>query len=418
MRYIILTIALLGALLTACTGPGTSQPTSTPTTAPPTAVTTVPTTAPTSAPLPSATPNPSPTQAVAPTASSEPTQPAPTPGTVSTLPRDAIWVRNDTVLTMGGNTPPLDLLSTGHTPLPFISQAAPDGSFFAFVEDRPERRGLVLLDMRSGESRFLDIGAVIGVRFSPDSRSLALTTLKEPNWQVQVLDLASGELRLLREGALMAQSPDSLPTVPVPVAWTADGLIAQGIVYATGAPPQNLVLIDLASGELRTLRDSPHLGAFVAPNGRVAALITGRVGIGEAPVNGIVLLDLSSGQETVLVPEAQQLIGAIRLSPDGTQVLYGTSPAGPRVNRIHLINADGSGEQSLGFEGYGIASEYRDIAWQNNETILLLVVDVDGNLRLHAAPAERLHPPLFQTLADYGPVGPGGVQQIVYIPGQ
>lgn len=402
---------LAGALLAGCAGgPAAPAPTATPTAAP---------TAPaTSTPVPS-TPSPAPA-----TPTSTPATPTPAPATPTPdasgaiLPANAVWVGTSAgLITAQLGEATLDLGASGYTDLYRQMWAAPDGSSVAFIVNQPERSGLVVVDAANGESRFFAVGQIITISFAPDSRSLALAIIEDQSWSLEALDLANGERRVIQEGSLIVRTA-ALPLIPAPVAWTETGLVVEAILYATDAPPQNLALIDPASGESRTLRAESHLRAVVAADGRSAFLVTGALPIGATPLNGLIHLDLVSGQETLVVTETEQLISALAPSPDGRRILYGAgADYGSGIERLVLVNADGSGEQRSEMSAFSEVGQVRAVAWRDNATTLALT-SANGQLQGFVAPAENFDPAQFQPLYDFGPIAPDQTAAIIYVPRQ
>lgn len=372
--------ALIVALALSACGPSTPSaeaPTTVPTTAPaqPTAAPAQPTTAP-------AQPTTAPTQ---PTAA--PAQPTSEPIPTTALPNDVAWIRvGDSVY---GDDEQLDFRERG-LPLPGSRLlAAPNGGYIAYASQDNQ---LVVIDAL----RFSPVlenaqvaGLPIGFAFSPDGRSLAVTTLDQQNhWQLQVLDLAGGPARILADGQAIATSGDDLPLVPMPIAWRANGLFVQNVLWASDALPQGLTLIDPASGATQVLRKDTHIAAYPSPSGGQVALVIGELRIGEPPTAGISILDLASGQEQALVPVEQRFVKQLRWSPDGARLLYASSISYESgMTTIAVQSADGANAQALdvGISG-ALRDAYADAAWLNDTTMLLLTVTGENFARLDGLP--------------------------------
>lgn len=337
-----------------------------------------PTQAPTSAPAtslpeptgaPPATKLPEPTSAptVPPTA-----QPTPTLTRVALLPNDMPWVFRSGIIF--GDDESLDFQQLGYPAPGFRFLVAPNGAYIAYIsqEDR-----LVVIDMLSRaattpEQRDMHI---VGFSFSPDSRALAY---RDANGPLQIIDLSSGQKQTIPE-----PQHDQQPILS-PVEWTSAGLIVERLLWGSDALSQGLALIDPVSGTLTPMRERDHLRAVVSPDGRRIALVTGNLPIGAAPSAAILLLDIASGHETTIVPERQQVIKALRWSPDGSRLLYAESLEYQHpVTRLHVLNADGTNEQVLEVGGKAGGPAFSDLGWRDNATVLLLSAEGGQRLELY-----------------------------------
>src|SRR5262245_6049166 len=63
----------------------------------------------------------------------------------------------------------------------------------------------------------------------------------------------------------------------------------------------------------------------------------------------IVVLDLATGRETIVAEDADESdLRSARWSPDGTRIVYNTSPADdPGTQRLFIVNADGTGRHQI-----------------------------------------------------------------------
>ncbi len=373
-RLAIPTIALL---LAAC---GPASQASAPTDPPPTA-------APPATALPPAT-------AVPPTAAPEPTaEPRATAAPPTVAPANALlatdmpWVYH--AGTIYGDDETFELAARSLPEPAYGMRASPNGAFVAYIAIGG---GLALVDMRSGASALGGdqlAGEVAGFAFAPDSSALAATTIGASAWRLSVLDLASGKLRVLLEGELGGQNGPAL--VASPASWTADGLFAQLLLWGTDAPPQDVLLIDPANTNARTLRKGPHLGIYPAPSGGRVAVVTGTRPIGGQPTSGISILSAAGGPAQELVPEAPAAVLGLHWSPDSSRLLLATAAsydAPATTLRLLPIAGGAVREQTLGEAGGGAV--YTDLGWRDNATLLLLSTEAGRYLKLYSLPADQL----------------------------
>jgi Tol biopolymer transport system component len=295
-----------------------------------------------------------------------------------------------------------------------------DGAYLAYVN----RDGmLAIVDMRNQRSLIGPgeaIGQPTGMAFSPDGRSLALTVLEgNDTWRLQLRDLQSGAMRTLLEGATFASGPnDTLPLIPSPVAWTPNGLFVEHLLWGTDAPPSDVALIDPADGAKRMLREDAHVTIYPSHDGTKVAVVTGALRLGEPPTTGIAVLDVASGEEQEIVPVQQGLIRKVRWSPDGAKLLYAVSAdyQAPAAS-IHARNADGSNPQAIEAGGPGVKAAYADIAWQDDQTALLLSPEADGNVHLYTLPLATFDIAALQPVASFARQQPDQpVDEIIYTP--
>jgi hypothetical protein len=414
-RHTLASILLLALALAAC-GPaaGTQAPTAVPdtaTTAPTTITAPEPTAAPTSAPA--TEPTSEPTAAPEPTAVPDPTRPP----SANALPNDVPWFRLGKEIY--GDDEQVDFDKYGLPRPAFGVRAAPDGAYIAYLTEEGK---LAIFDTQRYDSYIRpaeSIGEVVGFAFSPDSRSLALTTLGADNtWALQLRDIASGTTQKVVEGLLTTNTAsDPLPLVVRPIAWSPDGLIADHVLWASDAPPRNVALVNMADGSIRTLREKDHVNVFPSYDGTKVAIVTGYMGMGEPPQNGLTILDVASGQEQAIVADGQRLIRQVRWSPDDAMLLYADADDYQSSTvMIHAMNADASNEQVIAVGSQAVQMIYADVAWLDNQTVLLLSVDLD-DFRLDRVPTAGFKPSNIQTIAS-GPRGQAepATMQIIYTP--
>jgi hypothetical protein len=418
-RYTLLGGLLLAVALAAC-GPsaGVQTPTAMPDTpAATTAATAEPTLAPTEAPQPTLAPTEAPTAVLqatsAPTAAADQTPPPPT----SALPNDVPWFR----LGQGihGDDEAIDFDKYSLPRPAFNVQAAPDGAYIAYMTEQGK---LTVIDSQRFASLIgpdESIGEVIGYTFSPDSRSLALTVVNGDNsWSLQTRDIATGTTQTVISGQLHPTSAnDPLPLAIRPIAWTAAGLVADHVLWASDAPPRDLGVVNLADGSTRLLREGDHVDIYASRDGAKVAIVTGRLGMGEPPQTGLAILDVASGQEQEIVPIAQRLFRQVRWSPDATKLLYAdTDNYQSSTVWARIVNADGTDEQEIAVGSQAVQLTYADVAWLDNQTALLLSADGD-NFRLDRVPVADFKPSSILTIAA-GPRDQADTtaMQIIYTP--
>ena len=417
----LLALALLAA---GCAAPGSDAqaPAATPVpapTQPAPAATQPPAPTATTAPVPTATAIPAATATTAPaTAQPAPTEaPAqPTAEPIVLLPASKIWFRiANTIIAAGDSGRKIDLESLDFPEIMGRAVAAPDGSYVAYVNLQDK---LTLLDM-SGGARALPDGRDIhpvGFSFSPDSRSLAFTLTDGQTWQLQVLDLAGGDVRTLMEGASLPTG-DRPSLTPRPLAWTVDGLIVDRILWASDAPPADLAIIDPADGSERVLHEGQHIEAIATADGAKIALVTGELRIGEPPSVAIKVLDVGSGGATEIAPTQQGLVKTLRWSPDGTKLLYALSEdySSP-VTSVIAVNADGSNPQRVDFGVQGFELAVHDLAWRDATTPLVLLTNQAGQVELDALPVDAFDATGLRPLGEFGEPVEGQIPQILYVP--
>ncbi len=405
---------ILGLALAACgpAGPSSQPPAASATAAP--AATTPPTAQPTVAPtiVPTAQPTIAPAAPTAPVATNTPTTPV---GAVF-IPTDMPWVRSGgTIL---GDDEQFDFREHGLPAPAYQFQTARGGAYVAYISQEGK---LAVIETRTGRNLIRDEDSIVqpaGLAFSPDGRSLALTSIGQDRWSLLVRDLQSGTMRTVLEGPTVATSNDALPLVASPVEWVAAGLIVENFLWGTDAPPQNVALVNIADGSTRSLRKGQHIAVYPSPDGSRVAVVSGTLRIGEPPTAEIAILDVAAGRQTAIVPSRQALVKALRWSPNGTKLLYVVSndhqaPA----TTIHALDVDGSNDQVIEVGVPGVRAAYSDIAWRDDTTALLLSAEFDDYLHLYALPLSSFDVAGLQPLAAFDRRSAGQAPaEIVYVP--
>ncbi|HEU5012768.1 MAG TPA: hypothetical protein VFT66_09505 [Roseiflexaceae bacterium] len=414
-----------GALLLAClTGCETAQP-SAPDTSAPTSVaastepalppkpTVEMATQPAATSMPTAAPTVPPT--VPPTAA-----PTEVPTSTALLPADDIWVQSaHVVLPLADSSAPLDFAQRGYPAPVYWPRAAPNGAYIVYGT---EQGGLALVDVRAGASRTLveDGTGVAGYSFSPDARQLAITTITDTNWTLHVRDLENNGAQVLRSGSTVLTDTAPLPLVPGPVAWTANGIVVRNLLYASDAPPRDLTVINPShpsNTNDRQIYEGAFIDAYVSPDGSRFAVVTGtRPMGGGVPTTQIKVVDQQGKEFATIRDEQPGLLRALAWSPDGTMLLYALAPDYETPNvTLHLVHADASNAQELDLVAQGISASFRDIAWRDNATVLLLT---EGEqLQLDAVPVDNFSATARQPLRTFQDQHPGnGNARILYVP--
>ncbi|HEY0604973.1 MAG TPA: hypothetical protein VGD58_18790 [Herpetosiphonaceae bacterium] len=312
------------------------------------------------------------------------------------LPLDEPWVRTgNRVVGIADGLPTLTLPQNPAGGPPNVV-VAPSGKRIAYTEasgaNSSEQR-LVVLNLDSGIRREIPLGRnglVFGSVFSPDSERLAYSVVFSDalgRYEFRVLDLASGNSSVRLQG--------SAGPMPVVVTWNRGGLFVRKILYASDAPPQGLFLVDLQSNTLQTIYDGINYGAEPSPDGQKIALVTGDLPIGSPPRTMLSVLDRKTGRTTTIEAQAQQFVGNVSWSPDGSRLVYSrTLDNGARISTINVSAPDGTSKQALrlsagSFPGEG---QIQDLAWRNNQSLLLLIRESQQRSSVFTVALDRFDP--------------------------
>ncbi len=330
------------------------------------------------------------------------------------LPANRIWVHTPGRIT--ALAPDRQSVSLPQAPVQPDVLTAPNGSLLAYAElsaaGRFER--LVGVTARTGERRVLYTASGANIMrpvFAPDSRTLAFSVVVGEGWRLHTLDLRNGRVRVLQQGALRDR-------MLMPVAWTSAGLIAHQILWASDAPANGLFLVDAARGTVRALNDADHWTAAPSPDGKRIAIVSGvdlPAGPGVATDMTLSILNKDTGGARAIVVHAPFHLGAIAWAPDGSKLLYIATNSATRVRTLHVVNADGSGDQALAFNPAGRQGQLRDARWQGNGTLLVLA----GGQRatnLYTAPSNRLNAASLKLAGSFPGASNQATAQIVYAP--
>jgi Tol biopolymer transport system component len=282
---------------------------------------------------------------------------------------------------------------------------APNAARVAYSENQPGKLGLSLLDLDSGTHEFIP-DAAFGAQFAPDSLAIAYTTADQTGGRIVVRDLTEGTERTLYEG--------DIQHIYLPVAWTPQGLYLERIILNSDAPPQGLFVVDPAGGEPQVVREEDFVEVAISVDGRKAAFVTGFLGVGAPGRAGIALRDLGTGQEQVAVEERPGMIRFVRWSPDATQLLYSAAEDyGAAVRAFHLVDAASLEGRTVALDDLGLSGALHDAAWRDSATLLLLIADAGGELRLYEVPSSTSSPGVANLLGSFGSLSQGQSAQIL-----
>jgi Tol biopolymer transport system component len=166
-----------------------------------------------------------------------------------------------------------------------------------------------------------EMGQILTGRWSPDGTRIAYALFevrdrRTPASEIVVVNAdGSNPRRVLNtEGAgMFFQAP----------VWDRDGqhLYVLHIAQSSEQRMRRIARVNVESGELTTVTE--EIGQFdISPDGRSLALI--RAATGPA---GILLIDLQSGEQRVLIPDrAYETITALRFDPGGERIIFSAAP--------------------------------------------------------------------------------------------
>jgi hypothetical protein len=263
-------------------------------------------------------------------------------------------------------------------------EVAPDGSWATYAENEPGSIGLVLRNLRDGSETRIP-GQVFRATFSPGSRTVVYSVIGQNGWSLLAKALPDGEPRVITErttGHLLG-----------PLAWTEDGILAEEIIWASDAPPQGLVLVDPEDGTSSVIRGDNYLQARSTRDGAHIAFVTGVQMIGAPGEAGILVQDRATGTGQQIVPQHAGMISSLGWSPDASQLFYVPATFAENtivVDDIHIITADGTNDRPLSIAEAEIQGIFRDAAWRDDDTLLVLTADAGGTVRLYEIAATDL----------------------------
>jgi dipeptidyl aminopeptidase/acylaminoacyl peptidase len=240
---------------------------------------------------------------------------------------------------------------------------SPDGQRIAFVWDRENLSDIYVMPSAGGWPGRMStergptppwIGEI--PRWSPDGRWLAFTMQNH----VHIVPVAGGLPCLISDFAEAASSPVWLPD--------SSGLI----VGVERHESENLLLTDREGRWPRALTTGPgdDIDARPSPDGRCVAFV--HYPHDDLNRLDIKLIDLTTGQVSLLAAAPQQKNWEPRWSPDGSLLAFLSQRSG--WNEIWLIRPDGGGLRQLTHLGHEVA----DLAWSPDGVRLACTVNRNG----------------------------------------
>lgn len=168
--------------------------------------------------------------------------------------------------------------------------------------------------------------------WSPDGTQLALQTTRDGDWEIYVVDVATGDARNITQSR---GSSDMYPN------WSPDGDVVH---YSTRSGQDALWLtnpVDLTAQDLTSADDCrPDYHPSISPQGDVMAYRADCTGNGD-----IHLLDFASGVRTNLTADSPRTDRYPAFSPDGEQILFVSARDGNE--EIYVMDADGNNVRNL-----------------------------------------------------------------------
>lgn len=230
------------------------------------------------------------------------------------------------------------------SPYPILSPAwAPDGNRIAYVSFESRTSSAIYIQDRQKGSR-VKVIARKGINgapgFSPDGERLAVALSYQGDLDIYVLDIASGNLRRVTEGA-------SIDTEPV---WADDDTL---IFTSDRSGGPQLYRVAASGGRASRLTFDGRYNAdpAVSPDGGTVAFVHGA-----GPGFQIAAIDLDSGLFQTLTQGT--LDESPTFSPNGQMIMYATEKDGRGT--LGAVSLDGSVIQSLSLEDGG---NVREPAW-------------------------------------------------------
>ncbi|HZG65188.1 MAG TPA: hypothetical protein VEZ12_00490 [Herpetosiphonaceae bacterium] len=328
------------------------------------------------------------------------------------LQTDSVWIlTGDRVIGLSEGNPQMPVQAQGGV------RAAPDGSRVVYNEGEPgsQQSRLVVKSTITGDVEQLANleGGAINPVFSPDGGSLAYTSVNGmTGWQLIVVDLRSNEGRVLQSGAF-AEGQSWL--VSVPQQWTDAGLVVSQAAWFGEINSSGLSRVDPASGAVTPLYQKAGLSATLSPDETKVAAVAGSLPMGGPGNLTLTIVDLASGQE-VVAAEGLPGLWTPEWSPDGERLAYVDTSFESAESTLRLFNVDGSPAGVLQFGPGSRAGVLRDVAWRDNQTLVLVVVD-GMSVRVYEVGAAELEQGEPREVAVFdAETSPGTPHEVVYVP--
>lgn len=217
---------------------------------------------------------------------------------------------------------------------------SPDGRFIVMDRGISEGRGsLVIVEVSSGKERTLlsdeDSSNPItpqGPSWSPDGSKIAFYS---GEGDIYVIDSLGGLVtKILNSGRKCGYTQPEWSSDGTDVAYRRDGVCKRGIYVTSGEGGRSSRL---------TAQPGDSQPSW-SPDGSSVAFSRDTEDGAE-----LVVLDISSREEKILMEVAGGFISSPSWSPDGTAIVFASTHPGPMS--LWIINADGSGERPLVSDG-------------------------------------------------------------------
>ena len=329
------------------------------------------------------------------------------------LRRDSVWIAiGQRVIGLSESQPEMPI-STSLTGV----RVSPDGSRVVYNAGDPGTPSARLIVQSTETEEVVELavleGGAINPVFSPDSNRVAYAHVNQMRgWQLKMVDLQTNEERVLQEGVF---GQGGRMSVLVPQQWTAGGLIVSKVSWFGETNTSGLYQVDPATGGLGTIWEQSALTLTLSPDGRSVALVAGSLPMGGPGNITLSVVDIASGKTQVA---REQLAGlwTPEWSPDSTKLAYVDSFFETGASILYVVNADGTAVGELRFGPDGQPGMLRDIAWRDDGTLLLVVID-GGRVVVSEVPAGDLQQALPSELAAFdAEMGPGTPHEVVHVP--
>jgi len=329
------------------------------------------------------------------------------------LRRDSVWIATGRrVIGLSEGQPEMPI----GAPLMGL-RVSPDGSRLVYNagETNTSSAQLTVQSTQTGEATPLAVieGGAINPVFSPDSNDIAYAQVNSMDgWQLKLVDLQTGEERVLQEGFFGQGGPAA---VLVPQQWTASGLIVSRVAWFGETNTSGLFHVDPETGALGTIWEQGALTLTLAPDNNRVAMVSGSLPMGGPGNMTLSVVDTAGGQ-TQVAREQLTGFGTPEWSPDSTKLAYVDTSFETGVSTLYVFNADGSAAGELRFGSDGLPGMLRDIAWRDNETLLLVATNGSRVIVSEVAAGDLAQAAPRELAAFEAEMGPGTPHEVVYVP--